>query len=217
MASKTVRFYFDFLSPYSYLASQLLATRPEYRSIELDIRPVVFGTVLSRLDSKGQGEIKAQRRIGLEDVILLAKLHGFPLEGPPTHPFNSIYALRSVCGVADPAKRRELTRLYFLRTWGEGKSLEDMDVLKGCLREVGVEQDPMEAASARENRQALKSYTEELLELGGWGVPFLVVDDIALFGHDRLPLLRALLDGKVAPDRAKLESLLARPQPGRIT
>src|SRR6185295_17602034 len=121
--------------------------------------------------------------------LMLADLYGLPLEGPPAHPFNSIYALRSVCALSDERDRRRLARAYFAKTWGEGKSLEDLDVLRGCLRDLGLEQDPEEAASANENRRLLKQYTQELLDAGGWGVPTFLVGDRLFFGHDRLDLL----------------------------
>ncbi len=214
---KPVRFYFDFISPYSYLASRLIATTPEYAEIPFEYRPALFGTMLSKLGSKGPGEIPSRRRIGLEDVILLAQHYGFDLEGPPTHPFNSVYALRSVYAVPDEARRGALMQRYFQATWGEGKSLEDLSVLSSILAELGIEQDPSAASSARENRAALKEGTQEALNAGAWGVPTFVVDGVVFFGHDRLPLLRAYLDGRVGRDPEKLAALLARPQPGRIT
>lgn len=214
---KPVDFFFDFISPYSYLASQLIEKEPRYREISFRFRPTLFGTMLSRLGVKGPGEIPSRRRIGLQDVILLCQHHGLPLEGPPTHPFNSVYALRSVCDVEDEEKKGELMRLYFRKTWGEGESLEDLDLLRACLAEVGVDQDPDAAASKRENRAALKKNTKDALEAGCWGVPSFVVDGHVFFGHDRLDLLRSYLDGNLDLDAPKLEALLARPQPGRIT
>lgn len=217
MRPTPVRFYFDFLSPYSYLASQLVAQAPEYQALELDLRPIVFGTLLSRLGVKGPGEVPARRRHGLQDILLLCQAYGLPLAGPPTHPFNSIYALRSVVAVEDPRRRLALTVRYFRAAWGDGESLEDLSVLRRCLAEVGIEQDPEAAATTKENRQRLKSYTEELLEAGGFGVPTFAVDGLLFFGHDRLALLRRYLDGGLDPRPEQLAELLARPQPGRIT
>ena len=114
VSARVVRFYFDFISPYSYLASQLIAREPAYRAIEFAFRPAVFGTVLSRLGVKGQGEIPVRRRYGMQDVLLLASAYGLPIEGPPTHPFNAIYALRSVCAIADESVVRTCEDAYLL-------------------------------------------------------------------------------------------------------
>jgi len=208
------KFYFDFLSPYSYLASQLITKR--YTQLDLEYRPVVLGTMLSKLGAQGPGEIPSRRRIGLEDLILLAQHFDIPLEGPPTHPFNSIYALRSVCAVSDHESRRKLTNSYFRATWAEGKSLEDLSVLRECLAELGIDHDPEEIATTREYRAALKQNTKDALAAGAWGVPSFVVDDLVFFGHDRLELLEAYMSGKLSKEPSKLEDLLARPQPGRI-
>lgn len=214
---KTVRFFFDFLSPYSYLASQLIEREEAYRDLPLEYCPVIFGSMLSKLGTKGPGEIPSRRRIGLEDIILLCQMYGLELKGPPSHPFNTIYALRSVCDVEDQALRARLVPMYFRKAWAEGADLEDMDVLKGCLAELGIDQDPSDAASKRENRAALKANTKEVLAAGAWGVPTFLVDDLIFFGHDRLPALKAYLDGDVKKDEPLLADMLARPQPGRIT
>jgi 2-hydroxychromene-2-carboxylate isomerase len=211
-----VLFYFDFISPYSYLATALIAKRPHLSSLDFGVRPVVFGTMLSKLGTKGPGEIESRRRLGAIDAVLLADHYGIPLEGPPSHPFNSIYALRSVCAVEEPL-RLPLMQAYFRAAWMHGQSLEDMSVLRRCLAEVGIDQDPEETATDARWRAALKSNTAEALRLGAWGVPTFVADDLLFFGHDRLDLLHAYVSGSVGLDRAKVERILARPRPGRIT
>jgi 2-hydroxychromene-2-carboxylate isomerase len=212
-----VVFYFDFISPYSYLASQLIATRPELAAISFLHRPVVFGTILAKRNAAGPGEIPSRRRQGLADVLLLAERYGIPLEGPPAHPFNSIYALRSVCAVEEESAKHRLMQLYFRAAWASGESLEDLGVLSRCLREAGIDQDPEEVATDRRWRAALKENTSDALAHGAWGVPTFLVEDVLLFGHDRLELLADVVAGRVRLDREKLERMLARPQPGRIT
>ncbi|MEQ9496216.1 MAG: 2-hydroxychromene-2-carboxylate isomerase [Deltaproteobacteria bacterium] len=210
-----VRFYFDFISPYSYLASQLVRRAP-YDALDLEYVPVTFGSILAKLDAKGPGEIPHRRKHQLMDVLLLARHLGLPCEGPPTHPFNSVYALRSVCAVQDPAKRAALTTAYFAATWGRGEALDDLEVLRRILGEVGIDHDPEEVATTREHRAALKANTKALLEAGGWGVPTFEVDGLLFWGQDRLDLLLAYLERGDAPV-AERDALLTRPQPGRIT
>jgi 2-hydroxychromene-2-carboxylate isomerase len=125
--------------------------------------------------------------------------------------------MRSVCAVEDHQKRGELMRLYFKKAWSEGESLEDLDVLRACLAELEIDQDPDEASSRRECRAELKANTKLALEKDVWGVPTFMVDDLVFFGHDRLGLLRAYLDDYLSPSPGKLTELLSRPQPGRLT
>ena len=215
MTAAPVVFHFDFISPYSYVASQLVDRAP-YDGVVFDFRPVIFGSMLSRLGVKGPGEIPARRRIGLQDVMLLSQRYDIPLEGPPTHPFNSIYALRSVCAVDDLPTRRRLALRYFRAGWAEGVDLAQPNELRRLAAEVGIDQDPEATASDREIRRRLKAETQALLDDGGWGVPTFRVGDVLLFGHERLDTALALINGQIRVDRDKLASLLARPQPGRI-
>ena len=209
-----VPFYFDFISPYSYLAVRRIER--DFPDLALSYRPVALGTIFSKLDVRGPGEVPRRRRAGLQDVLLLADHYGFELEGPPSHPFNSIYALRSVCAVADGPQRTTLTRRYFQAAWADGESLEDLAVLRRCLADVGVDHDPEDVATTRQFRAALKGYTKEALGAGAWGVPTFVADGIVFFGQDRLELLAAHLAGRLDRRADKLEEMLARPQPGGI-
>lgn len=209
-----VLFHFDFISPYSYVASQLLQ-RPEYAAIAPRYCPVVFGTILSKLGVKGQGEIPVRRRQGLQDIVLLCQHHGIELQGPPTHPFNSLYALRSICAAPDAVKA-QLTHAYFHAAWAEGRSLDNPDVLKDILQSLNIEQDPVEVASTRAARLELKQNTKNLLAAGAWGVPTFLVDEQLFFGQDRLELLKAYLQGDLELQTAHVDEMLIRPQPGRV-
>lgn len=171
---------------------------------------------MSKLGRTPPGEIPSRRRIVLADVLLLARRYGVPLEGPPAHPFNSLWALRSVQALGDCGQRRALAERYFRAAWAEGRRLDDPAVLRACLAELGVDQDPELVATTAEQRRALKANTQELLDLGGFGVPTFVTGDLLFFGHDRLSLLADYAEGSLELDRAKLEAMLARPQPGRV-
>ena len=214
---RTVAFHFDFISPYSYLASQLIDRHPRLGEIRVVDVPVVLGTLLARRGVMGPGEIPARRRHQLEDVMMLCQHYDLPFEGPPTHPFNSVYALRSAVSVDDLGARRAFVRACFEAAWVHGQDLGKPEVVRACGDRIGLSLDPVELASDRALRQALKDNTTRAYERGAWGVPTFMVDDLLFFGHDRLPLLVAYLEGSVVPDRERLDKLLARPQPRRIT
>lgn len=210
-----VRFYFDFLSPYSYLASQRIQEYPELRSATPI--PVVLGTLLSHYDAVGPGEIPARRRAGLRDVLLLADLYRIPLAGPPKHPFNSVPALRVAAALEDRHTRWRFVDVAFRRAWAEGRDLASLEVLADCLAAVGrSDLDPEEVATARERRAALKRDTQAFLEQGGVGVPTFEVNRTFFFGHDRMDLACRYARGEVSFDEDKLERLLGRPRPERI-
>jgi len=208
-------FYFDFISPYSFIASQRWPAFPELSRAR--VQPIVFGSVLSHYGAQGPGEIPAKRRHGLADVLLLAQHHRIPFSGPPRHPFNSIYALRSTLAVPDPERRIALMRRYFAAAWSEGRDLEDLDVLRACLADVNVDQDPEAAASDADARRSLKAETKRFIQRGGFGVPTFEVNGLLFFGQDRMELAAAAARGELELDTNQLESMLQRPQPPRLT
>ncbi len=203
-----IQFFYDYISPYSYLASELLLREPELAE-RLDFTPVVFGSMLSHRGAKGPGEDPQQREIGLQDILMRAQLLEIPFRGTPTHPFNPLIALRSTCLVKDRDLRRRLTHAYFRLGWQESQALDDPEVLKRGLQELGIGQDPDAAGSDREARQLLKQNTRVAIEAGVTGVPSFLVEDVIFFGGDRIDLLKLYLEGKITLDREKLAALLA--------
>ncbi|MBI2375822.1 MAG: DsbA family protein [Deltaproteobacteria bacterium] len=205
-----IRFYFDFISPYSYIASALIARRQELGSLPWDPRPVVLGTILSHRGVKAPGEIPERRRAALTDALLLCKRYGVPFEGPPSHPFNSLWALRSVAALESPADRLRALIAYFDAAWAGGRRIDDPSTLREILSGLGIDQEVEEVGTSREMRQRTKSLTREAIELGVFGVPTFAVEDVLFFGHDRLELLSEFHRGQVSLDREKLAELLAR-------
>lgn len=207
--SPTLDFYFDFISPYSFLASQRLEAYPGLKQAAITYKPVAFGSMLSRLGVKGPGEIAERRRQGLIDVMLLCQHYGLKLSAPPTHPFNSVYALRMALLLEGDA-RAQFVKAAFKAAWSDGLELGDPAVLKQLALELGLDLDPEAAASDPGARKSLKANTQELLSLGGWGLPSFVFEGQLYFGHDRLELLEAAVLGKVKVDPSELETLLRR-------
>ncbi len=210
-----IRLYLDFLSPYSYLASALLA-RPEYQDIEWDVRLIPVGSLMAKRDTLGPGEDPLRRNTVLKELLLLAQLYEIPFEGPPTQPFQSVYALRCAGSIQDPSQRAKVTQGLFDLCWGQGLDIGDPAILEKALGQLGHPMDVLQVAGSREARRRLKTDTQEAWDLGVFGVPSFLYDGLVLFGHDRIKLLKALLDGRIQLDSQQVERMSRRPQPKRI-
>ncbi|MFT5284280.1 MAG: hypothetical protein ACI8TQ_000436 [Planctomycetota bacterium] len=92
---RTVEVYFDPISPYAYLALEELVKRSsDAPRVAWRIRPVVYAKLLEAHGLIGPVETEAKRRYTMLDVVRCAERHGLKIEGPPTHPFRSLSALR---------------------------------------------------------------------------------------------------------------------------
>ena len=90
-APKTVDWYFDFVSPFSYLQFEMMDRIASLASVRR--RPVLLGGILNERGQLGPAEIPGKRLFTYRLVQWQAARYGIPLKFPPSHPFNPINAL----------------------------------------------------------------------------------------------------------------------------
>ncbi len=85
--------YFDFVSPFSYLQLERFDRLPA--GTEVTLKPILFGALLKHLNQRGPAEIPHKREFTYKHVQWQADQAGIPLRFPPAHPFNPV---RARCG-----------------------------------------------------------------------------------------------------------------------
>ncbi len=171
--------YFDFVSPFSYLqCEQLAAFEPRLR---VRYRPVLFAALLAALGGqKGPAEIPAKRVFTYRFVVWQAKRLGIALKFPPVHPFNPLPLLRLalVCD-GDP----EAVRRIFRFVWRDGR-LPDLPLEWEELTGVLGIRDGEARIAAPDIKEALKRNTDEAIARGVFGVPTLAIGSDLFWGAD---------------------------------
>lgn len=197
MALAPIRFYFDYISPYAYLAWTQLPSLAARHGRMVEPVPVLFAGVLNALDTKGPVEVPPKRLYLFKHCSRLAHGLGVPLSPPPSHPFNPLLALRATAAVAEPEARRQLVSALFAAAWGGGPGVETAEQLTAALASTGLEVPALLAAAhAPENKERLRHNTEELLAAGGFGVPSYTAEGELFWGVDSLGHLELFLQGK---------------------
>jgi 2-hydroxychromene-2-carboxylate isomerase len=191
-----IRFCFDYVSPYAYLAWTQIHALAERRGRRVVPVPIVFGAVLDARGQRGPAEIPAKRAYLFKDCLRLAHAFGVPFAPPPAHPFNPLLALRaSSLPLPDPARRALVDRL-FAAAWGGGGGVEGpAEVAAAAGAGLDGEQVVREAGSP-EGKARLRRQTEEALAAGAFGVPTMLVGDELFWGVDSLPHLERFLEGR---------------------
>lgn len=197
MPDRTVTFWFDFISPYAYLAWHRIAGICARNEARLALRPVLFAGLLKHWGHKGPAEIPAKRAYTFRDVARLAALQGVPLRPPARHPFVPLTALRvALPQVAGPDQHR-IVDTIFAGGWAHGADLGDDEVIARILTEAGLDGPALVAhAGTPEVKAALRRSTEEAIARGLFGVPSMTVGDELFWGHDRLEHLELHLQGR---------------------
>lgn len=192
-----IRFAFDYLSPYAYLAWCALPAIAARYAATIAPMPVVLGALLGANGQKGPAEIPSKRVYVFKDTTRSASLLGVPLVPPPTHPFNPLLALRvSSLPMSDEARAALVTALFRGCWGGARRELSSPTAVAELASGVGLDGPALVAAAASdENKARLRAQTDAALALGAFGVPSMFVEDELFWGFDSLGHLERRLQG----------------------
>jgi 2-hydroxychromene-2-carboxylate isomerase len=175
--------YFDFISPFSYLQLPRVARWRE--RVEITPVPVAFGAMLKHFGNVGPAEIPGKREWTYRLVQWQAEHGGMTLKFPPAHPFNPLAALR-LCLAAGGGW--DAVEAIFAHLWRDGRAGTTAEELAGVGRALGVA-DVAAAIDAAEVKAQLRRNTEAAIAAGVFGVPTLTVGNERFWGNDASPLI----------------------------
>ena len=177
------RWYFDFISPFSYL--QFVRIQALRERIDITPIPIVFGAVLKHHGQLGPAEIRGKREFTYRFVQWSAERANVAFRLPPAHPFSPIAALRLAIA---SGTSWEAIGAIFEHIWKHGRAGDDIASLADVARALGV--DDAAAAVAREDvKAALRANTESAIAAGVFGVPTLRIGGELFWGHDATPMI----------------------------
>jgi 2-hydroxychromene-2-carboxylate isomerase len=180
-------FYYDFQSPYSYLAAHRV---DDVLAVPARWQPIAFGPLVMAIGkvpwSWDEGPARDARKRECE--ARAAEL-GLTLEWPRDWPKGtySILALRAALVAEEAGLLREFSRAAYRQGLGLGRDLTDLDVVLEAAREAGVDADDIREGVGRpEIKERLRAVTEAARERGVTGVPTVAVGETLFWGDDRL-------------------------------
>jgi 2-hydroxychromene-2-carboxylate isomerase len=186
MKLEPITFYFDYVSPFAFLASRRVEAIAARLGRGVEPVPVLFAGLLNHFGHVGPAEIEPKRRWAFKQALRRAARHGIGLAVPPHHPFNPLLPLRLTHVVPSP-QRWQVVHALFAATWEAGRGVEQGGDVRAALAGVGVDTDALlEQAEAPGAKQALRRATDEAAALGVFGVPTCVVDGELYWGDDSL-------------------------------
>ena len=180
---KTIEWFFDFVSPFSYLQCEKLIELPQ--TVQVEYRPILFGVLLNHWGHKGPAEIPGKRTFTYRSVVWSARKHNIPFRFPRAHPFNPLPLLRLSIALDN---RPDAVREIFRFVWRDGKLPQDSDDWSSLIRQLDVP-DAKELIRSDRVKQALRENTDRAVELGLFGVPTTLVDGEMFWGVDYFDFL----------------------------
>jgi 2-hydroxychromene-2-carboxylate isomerase len=193
-----IDFYFDFSSPYSYIANEWIDALAARHGRTVRRQAILLGVTFSAAELKSPVSYPIKREYSLRDFQRSARFERVPYTAPAQFPIPTQNAARVFWwlndthgGQAAADWARAGFRAYFTR----GAMLNDAAALKALAAEAGLD---AEAAERAWNdplwKDRLRHANEEAIAAGVFGAPFFVVDGEPFWGNDRKPQIEQWLD-----------------------
>ena len=191
----TVEFFFDYSSPWTYLAYTRVEEVCLRNGAEIEWRPMlvggIFNTVNPSVYQTREAPVPAKAKYMMKDLADWARSYGLEILFPPSvFPVNSVKSLRGALVALERGKFREYSDLVFRRYWSDDQDISQDEVLAAIVREVGLDsREYFEKIGSQPYKDRIRANTDECIARGGFGSPTMFVGDSMFFGNDRLGLL----------------------------
>ena len=192
-----IDFYFDFSSPYGYLAAQRIEALAARHGRSVDWRPMLLGVIFKETGATPLTQVPLKGDYSRRDMVRSARFHGidefripsrFPI--PTQAAARIVLALKATDAVLATKVAKALYRAYFV----EDLDISDPDVAAEVAGRAGADAAAMRAAiDDPKVKEDLKDAVAEAMKAGVCGSPYFVVDGEPFWGLDRFPQLERWL------------------------
>jgi 2-hydroxychromene-2-carboxylate isomerase len=192
--ARELEFFFDYGSPFSYLADTRLEGLAERTGARVVYRPMLLGGVFKETGNSSPIAIEAKRKYMMADLRRWASHYGIPPLDNQHFPINTIRLMRG----AVAAQRLDVFPAYHRAVydafWRDGLNLGDAAVVRAVLERAGLYAERLAAVSEESAvKEALRAATEAAVARGAFGAPTFFVGDEMFWGNDRLMFVEQAL------------------------
>ena len=190
--AKALEFFFDYMSPTSFLGWAVVPDVIKRTGAELKIRPIFLGGVMKATGNQPPGMVPAKGKYMAADMARCCKRHGITIYSNPHFPLMNTRVLTgATLRLGDDLEQQmKLVDAGFKYVWGlpaGGSDTGDEAQFKKAFGSEGFDADALWAMGTDpESKAMLRANTEEAVERGAFGAPTFFVGDEMFFGHDRL-------------------------------
>ena len=192
-----IDFYFDFSSPYGYLASTRIDDLAARHGRSVTWRPILLGAVFKITGQQPLPTIPLKGSYAAHDLARSARLLKVPFKLPTKFPIGATAPSRAFYWVSDkdPTLARKLARALYHAYFAEDRDISNPEVTGNVAAKLGV--DKGEFAQALNDpavKERLRIEVDAAIERGVFGSPYIVVDGEPFWGSDRLDQVERWLE-----------------------
>lgn len=196
--ARTLEFFFDYGSPYSYLADTQVEAIARRAGASLVRRPMLLGGVFKATGNHSPAELPAKAKWSGSDMPMWARHYGVPFQRNPFFPVNALALMRGAAAAQIDGLFERYHPAVYKAMWVDGRNLNEIGEVAAVLTAAGLDARKFgQRIQEQDVKDRLKATTDEAVARGVFGAPTIFVEDRMFFGNDRLPFVEMALKGEL--------------------
>ena len=184
--TKSIDFYFDFISPYAYLAHNKIKVIKKQENINFTYKPILLGGLHNLQGISPPAFNKSKLKHMIDDCKLIAKKNNFDFVWNSKFPLNSLNLMRGYLFINSNNKDLYLNKI-FKAYWKQNLDITNDEILIDILKECKIDKNNfLEGIKKVQIKNKLKNITQEAHNKDIFGAPTFVVNNKIFWGQDRL-------------------------------
>lgn len=184
---KSFDFYFDFISPYSFLAHKEIIKIEKKNSVKIKYKPILLGGLHNLHGIKAPAFIPAKAKHMIRDCKLIAEKNKIKFKFNSYFPIRSLNLMRGVLVAEEDNYKSYYIDSIFNAIWQDGLNMNDENIIQKILKNLNINPKTFLLRSASSSiKDSLRKRTNEAYEKGIFGAPSFVSNNKVFWGQDRI-------------------------------
>jgi len=185
--NKSFDFYFDFVSPYSYLAHKKIRELEKKTSIKIKYKPILLGGLHNMHNIKAPAFIPAKAKFMIRDCKLIADKEKIKFKFNSYFPIKTLNLMRGVLVAQEDDFKSFYIDNVFDSIWSDGLNMNDQNIVDKIIKNLNINPKTFFLRSTSQNiKEELKKRTNNAYEKGIFGAPTFFINNKIFWGQDRL-------------------------------
>ena len=185
--SKPIDFYFDFVSPYTFISFQRIKLLKFKQDFKFKLNPILLGGLHNLHKITAPAYIPAKAKFMIRDCKMVCEKYKISFKFNSYFPIKTVNLMRGVLITEEDGISNNYINKIFEALWVNGLNLNDQLIIDKVLKNLDINPKTFSLRLTNQNiKDELKKRTQDAFDKGVFGAPTFLVNNKVFWGHDRL-------------------------------